>query len=73
MESRQASSKKDVTYQVSALGRDVTDRYARFRKELLISMTRATAGKTDFESLAIRHPALRLRTGCHCSLHGDSG
>jgi predicted MarR family transcription regulator len=30
----------------------VTDRYARFRKELLISMTRETAGKTDFESLA---------------------
>jgi predicted MarR family transcription regulator len=50
--SRQAGSKKDVTYQVSALGRDVTDRYARFRKELLISMTRQTAGKTDFESLA---------------------
>src|SRR5215469_9641035 len=50
--SRQASSKKDVTYQVSALGRDVTDRYARFRKELLISMTRVTAGTTDFEALA---------------------
>jgi predicted MarR family transcription regulator len=50
--SRHAGSKKDVTYQVSALGRDVTDRYARFRQELLISMTRATAGKTDFESLA---------------------
>jgi predicted MarR family transcription regulator len=50
--SRQAGSKKDVTYQVSALGRDVTDRYASFRKELLISMTRATVGKTDFESFA---------------------
>jgi len=50
--SRQAGSKKDVTYQVSAVGRDVTDRYARFRQELLISMTRATAGSTDFESLA---------------------
>lgn len=50
--SREKGSKKDVTYQVSALGRDVTDRYARFRKELLISMTRATAGQTDFESLA---------------------
>ena len=51
--SRQAgASKKDVTYQVSALGRDVTDKYARFRQELLISMTRATAGKVDFESLA---------------------
>lgn len=50
--SRQAGSKKDVTYQVSALGRDVTDRYARFRQELLISMTRETAGRVDFESLA---------------------
>jgi predicted MarR family transcription regulator len=51
--SRQAgASKKDVTYQVSTLGRDVTDKYARFRQELLISMTRATAGKVDFESLA---------------------
>jgi len=50
--SAEKGSKKDVTYQVSALGRDVTDRYARFRQELLISMTRATAGKTDFESLA---------------------
>ena len=46
------TSKKDVTYQVSALGRDITDKYARFRKELLISMTRATAGNVDFESLA---------------------
>jgi predicted MarR family transcription regulator len=46
------TSKKDVTYQVSTLGRDVTDKYARFRKELLISMTRATAGKVEFESLA---------------------
>jgi predicted MarR family transcription regulator len=50
--SRQAGSKKDVTYQVSALGRDVTDRYAQFRKELLISMTRTSAGTTDFEALA---------------------
>jgi predicted MarR family transcription regulator len=50
--SRQAGSKKDVTYQVSELGRDITDRYARFRKELLISVTRATAGTIDFESLA---------------------
>jgi predicted MarR family transcription regulator len=49
---RQAGSKKDVTYQVSQLGRDVTDRYALFRKELLISMTRATIGTVDFESIA---------------------
>ncbi|HEY3785806.1 MAG TPA: winged helix DNA-binding protein [Steroidobacteraceae bacterium] len=50
--SRRAGSKKDVTYQVSALGRDITNRYARFRRELLISMTRSTAGKVDFESVA---------------------
>jgi len=49
---RRAGSKKDVTYQVSALGRDVTDRYAGFRRELLVSMTRETAGRTDFEGLA---------------------
>ncbi len=47
-----AGSKKDVTYQVSAEGRDVTDRYARFRQELLISMARTTAGNLDFESMA---------------------
>lgn len=50
--SRHAGSKKDVTYQVSAQGREITDRYALFRKELLISMTRAAAGSLDFESLA---------------------
>ena len=50
--SRKAGSKKDVTYQVSAAGRDVTDRYARFRRELLISTTRPMVGRLDFESLA---------------------
>ncbi len=50
--SRHAGSKKDVTYQVSAQGRDITDRYARFRQELLISMARQTAGNLEFESLA---------------------
>ena len=40
------------TYQVSAQGREITDRYALFRKELLISMTRAAAGNLDFETLA---------------------
>jgi predicted MarR family transcription regulator len=47
-----SGSKKEVAYQVSVLGREVTDRYAGFRKELLISMAQATAGNLDFESLA---------------------
>ena len=50
--SAHAGSKKDVTYQVSSQGRDITDRYARFRQELLISMARTTAGNLDFESVA---------------------
>jgi predicted MarR family transcription regulator len=50
--SRDAGSKKDMTYQVTRLGRDVTDKYAVFRQELLISMTRATAGQVDFEAIA---------------------
>jgi predicted MarR family transcription regulator len=49
---KSAGSKKDMTYQVTQLGRDVTDKYAAFRQELLISMTQATAGKLDFESIA---------------------
>ena len=50
--SRHAGSKKEVAYQVSSMGREVTDRYAGFRKELLISMARATAGNLQFEDLA---------------------
>lgn len=47
-----AGSKRDVTYVVSAAGRDVTDRYAAFRRELLISMTRSSAAGIDFEAVA---------------------
>jgi predicted MarR family transcription regulator len=47
-----AGSKRDVTYVVSAAGRDVTDRYAAFRRELLISMTRTSAAGVDFEAVA---------------------
>jgi predicted MarR family transcription regulator len=50
--SRDAGSKKDVTYQVSQLGRDITDKYAGFRQELLIAMTRSTASNVDFEAIA---------------------
>ena len=47
-----AGSKKDVTYQVTPLGAEITSDYAEFRQELLISMTQSTAGNTDFEPIA---------------------
>jgi predicted MarR family transcription regulator len=47
-----AGSKRDVTYVVSAMGRDVTDRYARFRRELLISMARHSAADTSFDEIS---------------------
>ena len=49
---RHAGSKKDVTYQVSQLGRKVTDHYAEFRKELLISLVETVGDKLDFSSTA---------------------
>ena len=45
-------SKKDATYQVSALGREVTDQYARFRKQLLVSLMEALGDKLDFSATA---------------------
>lgn len=45
---RQAGSKKDVVYQMSPLGLEVTDQYAQFRKELLMSLIEAAGGKIDF-------------------------
>jgi predicted MarR family transcription regulator len=50
--SHAAASKKDVTYRVSALGREITDRYAAFRQELLIATTQTAAGSIEFESVA---------------------
>lgn len=47
-----ATSKRDVTYRVSQLGAQVTDNYARFRKELLLTMTRQTAGASNFDAVA---------------------
>jgi predicted MarR family transcription regulator len=47
-----AGSKKDVTYQVTQLGADITSDYAEFRRELLISMTEANSGNVDFASIA---------------------
>lgn len=50
--SQDAGSKKDVTYRVSQHGREITDRYAEFRQELLISVTQSTAGDLNFEAIA---------------------
>lgn len=49
---KEAGSKRDVTYCVSALGRRVTDKYAETRRELLISMTRNSVGEADFDAVA---------------------
>lgn len=49
---RGAGSKKDVTYQVSAKGREITTLYAQFRRELLISLLESTGGKIDFSAVA---------------------
>ena len=46
------SSKKGVTYQVSELGLEVTERYAEFRQELLISLTSSISADKDFETAA---------------------
>ncbi len=44
------SAKKDVTYQVTARGRTVTETYARIRGELLMPLTGSLAdGKADFD------------------------
>ena len=59
---RDSSSKKGVTYQVSQLGRDVTDSYAEFRKELLISLTSSISGEKDLEAIA---KVLNLMSGLY--------
>jgi predicted MarR family transcription regulator len=60
--SQDGKSKKDVTYRVSALGREVTDNYAIFRNELLISLTRSITGERDLESIA---KVLNLMSGLY--------
>lgn len=50
--SRDAGSKKDVTYQATERGREITSKYAEFRQELLISMAQSIAGDINFESIA---------------------
>ena len=45
--SKVSGNKRGVTYQVSELGREVTDRYAEFRDELLISLTKSMSDWKD--------------------------
>lgn len=52
IERAHGAGKKDATYQVSQLGREVTSQYARFRSELLISLVEAAGGKIDFSAVA---------------------
>jgi predicted MarR family transcription regulator len=47
-----SGGKKDVVYQMSAFGREVTDQYAQFRKELLMSLIEAAGGKVDLAAAA---------------------
>lgn len=60
--SKDSGSKKGVTYQVSELGRQVTDRYAVFRKELLLSLTESVTGENDLEAIA---KVLNLMSGLY--------
>lgn len=45
-------SKKGVTYEVTELGCEVTDRFAQFRRELLIPLTRSMSTDIDLEDVA---------------------
>lgn len=44
IEKAKGDSKKGVTYQVTEQGMEITDRYARYRQELLLSLTGSIAG-----------------------------
>ncbi|MBT8078282.1 MAG: winged helix DNA-binding protein [Gammaproteobacteria bacterium] len=59
---KDSSSKKGVTYQVSSLGREVTDNYAEFRRELLVSLTTTMSGATDLEEIS---KVLNLMSGLY--------
>jgi predicted MarR family transcription regulator len=57
-----ASSKKGVTYQVSELGLQVTDRYAEVRQDLLLSLTSEMSGMQNLEAIA---KVLNLMSGLY--------
>jgi predicted MarR family transcription regulator len=45
-------SKKGVTYVVTELGREVTDRFAQFRRELLLTLTRSISTKNSLDDIS---------------------
>ncbi len=45
-------SKKGVTYVVTDLGRDVTDRFAQFRRELLLTLTKSVSTEISLEDVS---------------------
>ncbi len=55
-------SKKGVTYTVSELGREVTDKYAIFRNELLLSLTNTVTQGMDLEAIS---KVLNLMSGLY--------
>jgi predicted MarR family transcription regulator len=59
---KQSSSKKGVTYRVSELGREATDRYAEIRRELLVSLTRTVTEGMDLDAIA---KVLNLMSGLY--------
>jgi|GEM_PF-631485 len=50
--SQSEASKRDVAYVVTEEGQRVTDQYARFRQELLLSITRTALGTADLDAIA---------------------
>lgn len=45
-------NKKGVTYRVTQLGRDATDKYGGFRRELLLSLTQLISEKEDLNTVS---------------------
>lgn len=59
---KNGGSKKSVTYQASKLGREVTDDYASFRRELLVSLTSEMSGTQDLDAIS---KVLNLMSGLY--------
>lgn len=45
-------SKKGVTYVVTDLGREITDRFAQFRRELLLTLTRSISTENTLDDVS---------------------
>ena len=60
--SEKSDSKKDVTYVVTDLGCEITDKFAQFRRELLITLTKSMS--TDI-SLVDAARVLNLMSGMY--------